>query len=594
MTKRPKIDPAIIDAQFEPDKASRAILEDPELFNRLVSEVEKKVVGEIPTVKAVLLACAGRLVKNCQIASFNLLVNSISGAGKDYVVTNVIKVLPPLQYTIRSRISATTFTYWHNAKYEPNWTWDGQVFYCEDISESVLNSSVFKVMCSSGSFATVVINQMAIDIQIKGKPVIIITTANSVPNPELIRRFNIINLNEAKQQSQDIMDRMINSVKIEGCGEDYDEALIKAQGYLRMVNVFIPFADKLKDYFPADNVMCRTIFPRFLDYIKASAALHQFTRRKTENGWIEAAEADFELAKDVFESMNTNTFRIPLTNDQKKIMQTFSDLATGKIEIKKYVCPSCKIICEEPRCQRCYEWSPSGHKIYQPAELLPQQEFTAYDLLEHVQELSIEYRQLIRNLDRLTSYQLLKRGQQKRDSSRKSYMTFSILGWAYNPISKSFHIVKNQNCQTDMTNLGDQRRDNNCHPKSCQADSSQIDLKTEPQQISDTSFINQFSKSELLATTDMTNIDIDINMTNMTNRKEKKDNNTKSMTIIKEEEEEVIESKPETILNYIKKQPNCQISTLDFCSNFDVEMIEKLMKIGDLYWVKPGVIGILR
>lgn len=179
-----------------PTKELMKILKDPDIFNKITEiEFDKKIVGEVGSRKVIFLCSAGgRLIKNCQVASYNILVNDEAGTGKDYVTGKVLEILPKEVYVHKTRISPTVFTYWHNKEYEPLWTWDGKVFYPEDISEIVLNSDVFKVMCSSGSSATITIRQRAVDIEIEGKPVMITTTATATPNPELVRRFVILNL----------------------------------------------------------------------------------------------------------------------------------------------------------------------------------------------------------------------------------------------------------------------------------------------------------------------------------------------------------------------------------------------------------------
>jgi hypothetical protein len=68
-----------------------AILENPNILSVLIGEVNRKVVGETSTIKTVLLSAFGSLVINSEIASYNLLVNSESGSGKNFVVYNTLK-----------------------------------------------------------------------------------------------------------------------------------------------------------------------------------------------------------------------------------------------------------------------------------------------------------------------------------------------------------------------------------------------------------------------------------------------------------------------------------------------------------------------
>lgn len=300
----------------------RNVLQQPELFDMLLNEIGKKVVGEQPAIRVILLCSIGRFVEGHQVASYNLLINSDSGTGKDYVVSKTLEIIPVIQYVRRTRISPTALTYWHNAKYEPDWSWNGKVFYCEDISESVLNSEVFKVMCSNGSSATVTIRHKAVDVEVKGKPVIITTTASATPNPEMIRRMVLLQLNEGINQTTEIMKK---HAEFRQTGEipEYDQNLIEAQKFLKRVKVKIPFADKIYSYFPNENILMRTNFPRFLDFIAASTALHQYQRNKDEQENYHAEARDYEIARECFLTLFNNKYMIPLTSNQRQILSYF-------------------------------------------------------------------------------------------------------------------------------------------------------------------------------------------------------------------------------------------------------------------------------
>lgn len=305
-----------------PNKEYLDILKNQNVFNNITEdELDKKIVGEVQTRKVIFLCACGRLVKNSQIASFNLLVNDDAGIGKDYVTAATLELLPEETYIHKTRISPTVFTYWHNPKKEPDWTWNGKVFYPEDISETVLNSDVFKVMTSKGSSATIVVNQQAIDIDIKGKPVMITTTASATPNAELTRRFVILNLDSSEDQTKKIMERH-SEYKKKGIVPEYDTKYTEAMGLLKRVSVKIPFADMIDKHFPSRNIIMRTHYPRFLDFICASASFHQYQRKK-DKGFVLAEGQDYDIARDCFLKLCSNKYMIPLTINQKKILGQF-------------------------------------------------------------------------------------------------------------------------------------------------------------------------------------------------------------------------------------------------------------------------------
>ncbi len=372
---------------YVPDEYEE-ILKDPKLFQRQAKEIDKKVEGEKETREVILLCAAGRFVCNCQLASYNLLVNDKSGAGKDYVTSAVLEMIPKDQYIKRTRITPTVFTYWHNSKKEEDWTWDGKIFYGEDISDNVINSEVFKVMSSSGSSATVTIKQRAVDIEIKGKPVIITTSASTIPSAETIRRNIILNLDDSEDQTRAIMQRKSKEA-ITGIKLEYDPLLIESQLFLRRINIKIPYAGKIDKHFPEKNIVMRTNYPRFLDFIKASTALHQYQRKKDKQGYYEATGQDYDIARNCFLRIISNKYMLSLTKNQKQIFQFF--------------------------------------------EKNPNEEINA-NSLTIMSEVNLTLKSIIENLDKLVEFGLLDVSQGEDRHGRD--ITLYSLSKSYNPIEK--------------------------------------------------------------------------------------------------------------------------------------------------------------
>lgn len=306
----------------EKDERATTYLQNPELFNILTSEVNKKVVREESTIKTIFLCANGRLVENAKKTSYNLMINDDAGSGKDHVTSKTLEIIPKEQWCHRTRISEKVLTYWHNPKFEPDWTWDGKVFYNEDISNSTLNSEVFKVFASSGSKATVLVEQRPVDIEIRGKPVLIITCADTAPNKELLRRFTICDLDGSINQTKLIMKRQAAAA---ATGEvlEYDEALIDAQRSLKRIKVKVLFAELLLAVFPSNHIIMRTHFDRFLDYIKAACAIYQYQREQDDEGYFLATGQDYDIARIALQKTTSNKEMIPLTKDERKILKLF-------------------------------------------------------------------------------------------------------------------------------------------------------------------------------------------------------------------------------------------------------------------------------
>jgi len=312
----------------EREKHIIPILKNPKLFKIITDkEVSKKIVGEKETIKTIFLCSAGRLVENAKKTSYNLIVNDESGAGKDWVTERVLEIWGQRGkiWIKRTRITEKVFTYWHNPKFEPEWTWDGKIFYNEDVSNPVLNSDVFKVMASTGSIATVLINQKPSDIEIRGKPILILTIASLNPKSEIARRFTFVNLDLSVDQTKAIMKRQAEYSE-KGIKLEYNDKIIEALGCLKRGKVKIAYATQLLNLFPADNILMRTHFERFLDYIKASTLLHQYQREIDKDGYYLAEGKDYDIARIVLLKITSNPKMIPLTKDQKRLLKILREL----------------------------------------------------------------------------------------------------------------------------------------------------------------------------------------------------------------------------------------------------------------------------
>lgn len=128
------------------------LLKDPGLFSIIDAEFDKTIVGEKPSRQSIFLNACGGWVENANIASYNLCINSNSGAGKDYVCKNVLKIFPKDNVEIRSRISPTAFTYWHNSKWEKDFTWDGKILLLLDVSAVCVDQVIYLKTSSNKLF----------------------------------------------------------------------------------------------------------------------------------------------------------------------------------------------------------------------------------------------------------------------------------------------------------------------------------------------------------------------------------------------------------------------------------------------------------
>jgi len=289
------------------------LLKKGKLWNEVaIEELNKKHIGDIKAKEIVFLCGLGRLVQNKKPYSFNVIVHGASSSGKDDLVKAVLELFPEEDVESFGRVSQKALNYLHNKKHEPNWTYDGKILYLEDVEEAVLNNEVMRVFTAGVTKAAIVGDKKAVVLEVKGKPVVITTTATTIPTEEILNRFSIVKLDESEQQTR-------STFSVEE--EEYSKDILEFVKGLKSYEVDIPFTKKISKVFPADKVRRRRDFQRFLDLIRAVAVFHQQERRGHSTGTIRAELEDYDIAKEVFMNMYSGVADCPLQETDKRIIE---------------------------------------------------------------------------------------------------------------------------------------------------------------------------------------------------------------------------------------------------------------------------------
>ena len=308
------------------DSQVTQLLKDPNILEGINQEFDKKIVREFETRKTIFLVSNMRNVSNLGKATDNLMLNAPTGVGKDHICEAVFEILPPEEKEELIRTTPKVLAYTRNKAIDDKATWKKVTLRLEDVTNEVLNDDCFKVVSSANSnksnFAKSVQRGEIIETEMEGKPSIIITIATANPKEELLRRYPICNLDEGINQTREILKRQAEFAK---CGKtiDYNEKFTDALRCLERIKVKIPYADTLTKIFCPENVIVRTHFPRFLDYIKSSCSLHQFQREKDREGFFLATKQDYDVARMMLIKTTSNILMIPLTQLLQKIMNFF-------------------------------------------------------------------------------------------------------------------------------------------------------------------------------------------------------------------------------------------------------------------------------
>jgi len=310
-------------------KKIRKILSSSDLLERIDTELDKKIVGENDARKTIFMIANMRNVSNLSKATDNLIVNAVSGTGKDYVTEAIFDLLHYKEKEELIKCTPKVLGYCRNRNLEPSSTWTKTALRLEDASNSVLNDETFKTFASANSdkmnYGKTISNGKIVEIAFHGKPSIILTIANANPNNEILRRTPTLFLDEGVNQTKEIMERQ-SQYAMSGKSIDYDKDILEAILQLERIKVKIPFANLLPKHFNPSQIIMRTAYTRFLDYIKSVCSLHQRNRKYDEENYFLAEKQDYDIAKMMIEKTTSNLNMIPLTKTQSNVHKIFKNL----------------------------------------------------------------------------------------------------------------------------------------------------------------------------------------------------------------------------------------------------------------------------
>jgi len=278
----------------------KKVLENPKLLLNIIRDVQSEgVKGEEDTIIALIAKIMLSKVADAKPTSSNVILSDEPGGGKDVITDSTCKVLVPSnKYDHRTRLSAKALEYWGTNK-EENWTWCGRVLYLEDPEEELIKSQAFKVLTSGGTKLSTVKEQKLIDLEIKGKPVVIVTSLRASIDEEGGRRWDAMRIDTSKELTKKVISSALDG--FQGNGKKGPNRTLRdaLQNYLKPYEIIFPHAKELIEYF-STNLVMRTQVHKLIDYMKASAVLHQYQRQKDKICRLIATWDDYDYARFVF------------------------------------------------------------------------------------------------------------------------------------------------------------------------------------------------------------------------------------------------------------------------------------------------------
>ena len=287
------------------EKNALKILKDKNLLLNIMNEMKKNVVANEDMILALINKICIRLVINSHPTSSNVLISDSSGAGKDWIVTCVSNLLlPSNRYFHITDISEKLLNYWKIPEKDGG-TFDERVIHLEDPAEERMKSQAFKVRASGQNELRFVEKGKSKHIRVIGKPVMVVTSMLATIDIEGVRRWDSLRVDTSRHVTK-LMKELYAKKEARLIDDDMNMKLKYALSQkLDRVTVTIPYALQLCNILP-DTLIIRTQIQKLFDYIKSSAALFQYQRKKNENGAIIANVFDceyglfcFDLLKDI-------------------------------------------------------------------------------------------------------------------------------------------------------------------------------------------------------------------------------------------------------------------------------------------------------
>jgi hypothetical protein len=142
---------------------------------------------------------------------------------------------------------------------------------------------------------------------------------------------------------------------------------------LELVSVKIPFSNEISNYLTKNNSyeinkILRTTNPRFIDLIKAAAALYQKQRERDEHGTILATWEDYDVAIGVLKKIMHSASTIPMTKEKKKVLKIFEAMGGNWYRVAEI----------EPKITFC-----SHQKLYDLLREMADANYLACDKMEY-------------------------------------------------------------------------------------------------------------------------------------------------------------------------------------------------------------------
>lgn len=295
-----------IDAELSIEERAIALLQEPDFFRELRESVERGgLVGEVQNALAIFVVAVSALLQR----PLNCFVKAVSSAGKNFLVSKVLRLLPPSAIIPITSASETAFNY-------VGTEFKNKVIYIPEKNDAAGADRVRNFITEGELRRIVTIRQGAEFIKkefVAEGPIAAIstTTRNSLEIDDETRHISLW-IDESKEQTRRILARQaeplidLSPEELEVWRKAHDLIAKRAAVPVELPNWRKQIIDKVY----AGNISVRRYFPAFLEAFRTIALIRSFREHPQDyepDEKIVATFADYAVATYIFDGLFTET-----------------------------------------------------------------------------------------------------------------------------------------------------------------------------------------------------------------------------------------------------------------------------------------------
>jgi hypothetical protein len=310
----------------ETEEKAIELLKSPDLLEKFLETTTRVgLVRERINKLCLLLAYTSRLLGE----PISIIFLGPSSGGKSWITLGVLKFFPKSAYLYFSSITPKALFYLTGKELKHKILAISERAGSESADYSIrtfISEKELRILYTTKDPKTG--EQVAKEIVKEGPISFIETSSNPKIHKDNLTRVFSLHVEESRDKVRAVLEETARGYS-QGKADNIEEELQVwqcAQTLLESQKIKIPYATKLVDYFPTDNVRVQRDFKRFLSLIEASCLLHQY-QREQDGDYLIAGIEDYRVAYEIGSVVLSQSIK-GISPTSEKLLETINNLAT--------------------------------------------------------------------------------------------------------------------------------------------------------------------------------------------------------------------------------------------------------------------------